>query len=92
MRAGDQCYQRLLHSSGYYFLLSIIIYYLGENLNLVMNSEVFLFLSIILLIFLIFNFFGKSILGDSGSYTLSFLFELNNLPLLVSHAKISSLQ
>ena len=39
-----------------------------------MNSEVFLFLSIILLIFLIFNFFGKSILGDSGSYTLSFLF------------------
>ena len=60
--------------SGYYFLLSIIIYYLGENLNLVMNSEVFLFLSIVLLIFLIFNFFGKSILGDSGSYVLAFLF------------------
>ena len=60
--------------SGYYFLISTMIYYLGENLNLIIYSEIFLFLSIVLLIFLIFNFFGKSILGDSGSYTLSFLF------------------
>tara|TARA_B100000579_G_scaffold304509_1_gene254346 strand:+ start:140 stop:1171 length:1032 start_codon:yes stop_codon:yes gene_type:complete len=60
--------------AGYYFLVSIIIYFLGENLNLVMYSEIFLFLSIVLFIFLVFNFFGKSILGDSGSYTLSFLF------------------
>ena len=60
--------------SGYYFLISIMIYYLGENLNLIIYSEIFLFLSIVLLIFLTFNFFGKSILGDSGSYTLSFIF------------------
>ncbi len=60
--------------SGYYFLISIMIYYLGENLNLIMYPEIFLFLSIVLLIFLTFNFFGKSILGDSGSYTLSFIF------------------
>ena len=60
--------------SGYYFLISSIFYYLGENLNLIMYSEIFLFLSIVLLIFLIFNFFGKSILGDGGSYTLAFLF------------------
>ena len=60
--------------SGYYFLISLMIYFLGENLDLIFFSEIFLFLSIVLSIFLIFNFFGKSILGDNGSYILSFLF------------------
>ena len=75
--------------SGYYFLVSIIIYYLGENLNLVMYSEIFLFLSIVLSIFLIFNFFGKSILGDGGSYTLSFIFGFLLIDLFNNNKSIS---
>ena len=75
--------------SGYYFLISIIVYYLGENLNLIIYSEIFLFLSIVLLIFLIFNFFGKTILGDSGSYTLSFLFGFLLIDLFNNNKSIS---
>jgi len=75
--------------SGYYFLISVMIYYLGENLNLIIYSEIFLFLSIVLLIFLIFNFFGKSILGDSGSYTLSFLFGFLLIDLFNNNRTIS---
>jgi len=75
--------------SGYYFLISVMIYYLGENLNLIIYSEIFLFLSIVLLIFLIFNFFGKSILGDSGSYTLSFLFGFLLIDLFNNNRAIS---
>ena len=75
--------------SGYYFLITIMIYYLGENLNLVIYSEIFLFLSIVLLIFLIFNFFGKSILGDGGSYTLSFIFGFLLIDLFNNNKSIS---
>ena len=66
-----------------------MIYYLGENLNLVIYSEIFLFLSIVLLIFLIFNFFGKSILGDGGSYTLSFIFGFLLIDLFNNNKSIS---
>ena len=75
--------------SGYYFLITIMIYYLGENLNLGIYSEIFLFLSIVLLIFLIFNFFGKSILGDGGSYTLSFIFGFLLIDLFNNNKSIS---
>ncbi len=75
--------------SGYYFLISIIIYYLGESLSLIFYSEIFLFLIVVLLIFLIFNFFGKTILGDGGSYMLPFLFGFLLIDLFNNNRSIS---
>lgn len=60
-------------ASGYYLIISIIIYYLSNQYGYSLNFQ---FLEIIiasLFVFVLFNIFGLMILGDSGSYFLSFL-------------------
>jgi UDP-N-acetylmuramyl pentapeptide phosphotransferase/UDP-N-acetylglucosamine-1-phosphate transferase len=59
-------------AAGYFASLFLIIIFISTKKNLytdVNGMKSFLF---ILLIFLLFNFFGKSYLGDGGSYFLAF--------------------
>ncbi len=60
--------------SGYYLLISCIIFYLGYNLKIIVDLDIFLILIICLSIFIFFNIMGKTILGDGGSYLIGFLY------------------
>ena len=72
---------------GYY--LSLVIIFLFFQLNNLYDFEnIHLFTSILFLIYL-FNFFGKSFLGDSGSYLLGFLFSILLIDLHVTKTNIS---
>jgi len=57
---------------GYYTLVCIVLIYLSNNFNLIVNPNINL-LIIFLLILFIPNFFGKVYLGDSGAYLIAFL-------------------
>ncbi len=60
---------------GYFLIVSICLYY-----NLILNNDIFInqiyikFIIISLAILLIFNFFSKIIMGDSGAYILGLFF------------------
>ncbi len=57
-----------------YFLICLIsIYYSSVYYSLQLDFDLFRNLTFILMIISAFNFFGKSFLGDSGTYSLSFL-------------------
>ena len=62
-----------LQCSGYYFTVFAILSYLNLSIISVNNIVVIHTLYPFLLSFIIFNFFNKSYLGDSGSYLLSFI-------------------
>ena len=62
-----------LQCSGYYLSVLAILSYLNLNIISVNNIYIIYILSPFLLSFIIFNFFNKSYLGDSGSYLLSFI-------------------
>ena len=57
---------------GYYLSISIILYLL--NTNLIFPIQLIHFFILIMGILFLFNFFGKSFLGDGGSYLLGFTF------------------
>ena len=57
---------------GYYTLVCIVLIYLSNNFNLIINSNISI-LIIFLSVLFIFNFFGKVYLGDSGAYLIAFL-------------------
>lgn len=57
-------------NSGYYFILLLNILILDDQLTFQVHNIKILLLT--LLIFLVFNIFSKSFLGDGGSYILSF--------------------
>ena len=59
--------------SGYYILIIIVISYLGYYNKINYHFSEFNYLLIPLLIFLSFNFFSKTYLGDSGTFLLSFI-------------------
>ncbi len=59
---------------GYYLSVSIVLYFLDLN-NLYQFNYIQSLISIIIILFL-FNFFGKSFLGDGGSYLLGFFFSI----------------
>lgn len=59
-------------SSGYYFLVFLNIIFISFNNTINIDEQNTILILIILFIFLIFNIFSKSFLGDGGSYTLSF--------------------
>ena len=59
---------------GYYLLISLIIFLLNHNYEIVIKDLILNELIFILIIFYILNFFNKMFLGDSGSYLLGFIF------------------
>ena len=59
---------------GYYLSISLIILYLSSNFNLELNFQLTKIILATLFILFIFNFFGKLLLGDGGSYLVSFIF------------------
>lgn len=55
-------------NSGYYLILFCNILFFVSNHSIILESQNIKILSVVLLVFLIFNIFSKSFLGDSGSY------------------------
>ena len=62
---------------GYYLSISIVLYFFDLN-NLYQFNYIQSLMLIIIILFL-FNFFGKSFLGDGGSYLLGFFFSITLL-------------
>ena len=58
---------------GNFLICLISIYYVSIEFDLSLNFMIIEKLLVILSIIFIFNFFGKSFLGDSGTYSISFL-------------------
>ncbi len=61
---------------GYYLIISLIVFYLNLNGNIVINDIVIINFITVLLICFILNSFNKIFLGDSGSYLLGFIFAI----------------
>ncbi len=60
-------------ASGYYFVLFIILLFLNmNNPDLIIDEKFLSKMLISILIFIFFNFFSYTFLGDSGAYLLSF--------------------
>ena len=72
---------------GYYLSLAVILLFFQLD-NIYIFENIYLFISILFLTYL-FNFFGKSFLGDSGSYLVGFLFSILLIDLHVSKINIS---
>ena len=62
-----------LQCSGYYIVILTTLIFLNSKIIAIGNIEIVYFLYPVLLIFIFFNFFNRSYLGDGGSYLLSFL-------------------
>jgi UDP-N-acetylmuramyl pentapeptide phosphotransferase/UDP-N-acetylglucosamine-1-phosphate transferase len=77
--------------SGYYLLIILSIIYVGNNynnINLIFENELkILFFS--LLIFFIFNIFGKVYLGDGGSYLIATLIGFYLIQFSLSNSQVS---
>ena len=61
---------------GYYLIISLMVFYLNLNGNIVINDIVIINFITVLLICFILNSFNKIFLGDSGSYLLGFIFAI----------------
>ena len=59
-------------AAAYYFLIFLILIFLSTKNNLYVDINMIKNFMFILLTFLLFNFFGKSYLGDGGAYFLAF--------------------
>jgi UDP-N-acetylmuramyl pentapeptide phosphotransferase/UDP-N-acetylglucosamine-1-phosphate transferase len=66
---------------GYYTLIILVILYLGHYDKINYNFENFINLLVSLIVIILFNFFSKTYLGDSGTFLLSFIigYQLINL-------------
>ena len=77
--------------SGYYLMVILSIIYIGnnyDNINLIFDNELkVLFFS--LLIFFIFNIFGKVYLGDGGSYLIATLIGYYLIKFSLSNSHVS---
>ena len=62
-----------LQCSGYYFVVLTTLIYIKSSILFLNNFEIIEILYLYLSIFILFNFFNKSYLGDGGSYLLSFI-------------------
>ena len=62
-----------LQCSGYYFLVMTTFIYIKSDFLFFNDFQILEVLYLYLLIFILFNFFNKSYLGDGGSYLLSFI-------------------
>tara|TARA_Y100000591_G_scaffold324265_1_gene343375 strand:+ start:95 stop:1123 length:1029 start_codon:yes stop_codon:yes gene_type:complete len=71
------------------FLISIFLYFTVIDLSILNMETSIKFLIISLLIFVVFNFFGKNFLGDGGVYGLSFFLAILVIKLSILNEKIS---
>ena len=65
-----------LQSSGYYLSILTCLFFLDSKLFIKIDYELFVNIYIFLIIFIFFNIFNKTFLGDGGIYLLSFLIGL----------------
>ena len=72
-----------------FLIVLIFLYLLGNDLNDFLFLYQIKILIIFLLIFVIFNFFGKNFLGDSGVYGISLLIGLLSIQLSLQSTNIS---
>lgn len=56
----------------YFLICLVIIYFSSNHYNLILDYELFKNIIIVLGVISLFNFYGKSFLGDSGSYSIAF--------------------
>ena len=72
-----------------FLIVLIFLFFLSMDINIkIFNKEIYSLL-LFLLVFVIFNFFGKNFLGDSGVYGLSFLIGYISIVYTSSEIKIS---
>ena len=72
-----------------FLIVLIFLFFLSMDINIkIFNKEIYS-LILFLLVFVIFNFFGKNFLGDSGVYGLSFLIGYISIVYTSSEIKIS---
>ena len=76
-------------NSGYYLILFCNILFIASNHFVIFDIQNIKILSVVLFVFLIFNIFSKSFLGDSGSYVLSFFSGVFLLELFNENTSIS---
>lgn len=74
---------------GYYLLISLIIFLLNRNNEIVIGNFILNELILILTAFYLLNFFNKMFLGDSGSYLLGFIFSVILIELYRFNPQIS---
>jgi UDP-N-acetylmuramyl pentapeptide phosphotransferase/UDP-N-acetylglucosamine-1-phosphate transferase len=61
-------------TSGYFLIITAVMYYLSSKSIINYDNFIFIVLLISLITFLVFNFLGYCLLGDSGSYVLALVF------------------
>jgi UDP-N-acetylmuramyl pentapeptide phosphotransferase/UDP-N-acetylglucosamine-1-phosphate transferase len=71
------------------FIVLIFFNYLASEKNMLLQSNLSIILIYALSIFMIFNFFGKTFLGDSGVYILSFFLGLVGINISLLSSQIS---
>lgn len=74
---------------GYYLLISLIIFLLNHNNEIIIGDLILNELILILTTFYLLNFFNKMFLGDSGSYLLGFIFSVILIELYSFNPQIS---
>lgn len=78
-----------LLSVGYYLSILISIIFLSSNYSLLLNHELVLVLTILLIVLIFFNGFNKVFLGDNGIYFLSFIISIILIKLNVENPIVS---
>jgi len=61
---------------GYYFILSLVIYFLDLSDNTILHKDLIINILILLFFLYLLNFFNKIYLGDSGSYFIGFIYAI----------------
>jgi UDP-N-acetylmuramyl pentapeptide phosphotransferase/UDP-N-acetylglucosamine-1-phosphate transferase len=78
-----------LSAVGYFLLIFTVIYLLSINNNFYLDREFVKIQIFLLIIILLFNFFNKSYLGDSGVYLLSLISSVTIINFINSNNSIS---
>ncbi len=76
-------------SSLNFLIILFFLYLLSEDIEAFQINELVHLLIISIIVFILFNFFGKSFLGDGGVYGLSFLLAIIIIELSMLNEKIS---
>jgi UDP-N-acetylmuramyl pentapeptide phosphotransferase/UDP-N-acetylglucosamine-1-phosphate transferase len=78
-----------LSAIGYFLLIFIIIYILSINNNFYLDKEFIKIQIFLLIVILLYNFFNKSYLGDSGIYLLSLITSITIINFINTNSSIS---
>ena len=78
-----------LQCSGYYLSVLITFLFIHEFYNYYIEYDLIIYLTTILFVFIIFNFFTKSFLGDGGSYFLAFIIGMFSIKFINYNENVS---